>query len=442
MRSPRSAELVKDMRGGAVETLLMLGGNPVYDAPADLNFLDALKKVKLRAHVGLYSNETAAWCHWHVPEAHYLESWSDARAYDGTVSIVQPLIAPIYDGKTRARSDERPGQSSRPIGARNGPRLLAGPAQRRGFRRFLADLPARRRRGGNGVRREDATRGQDARAAAALRRGSKLCSGPIRRSATASMSNNAWLQEMPKPQNKMTWDNAVWISPKSAAQLWSHHRRHGRDRSSGAARWTARCGLCRAMRTNRMTVHFGYGRTRAGKVANGIGFNAYALRTSDALWHGAGVSITRKVGGYKFATTQHTQTMEERDPFRAATFAEYHQDPEFARPEEKRVARRHIDVSAVGIQQTQVGHVDRPQRVRRVPRLHDRLPVGKQHRGGRQGGSGQGPPHELDSRGSLLQRLRWTIRKCISSRCLACIARTLCASWCARWRRRCIAPKA
>src|ERR1041385_8092928 len=78
----------------------MLGGNPVYDAPADLNFLDALKKIKFRAHVGLYSNETAAWCHWHVPEAHYLESWSDARAYDGTVSIVQPLILPIYGGKT------------------------------------------------------------------------------------------------------------------------------------------------------------------------------------------------------------------------------------------------------------------------------------------------------------------------------------------------------
>ena len=93
-------ELVNDMRAGAVDTLLILGGNPVYDAPADLNFLDALKKVKFRAHLGLYSNETAEWCHWHVPEAHYLESWSDARAYDGTASIVQPLIAPLYDGKT------------------------------------------------------------------------------------------------------------------------------------------------------------------------------------------------------------------------------------------------------------------------------------------------------------------------------------------------------
>jgi molybdopterin-containing oxidoreductase family iron-sulfur binding subunit len=93
-------ELVHDMNGGAVDTLLILGGNPVYDAPADLDFLDALKKISFRAHLGLFSNETAEWCHWHVPETHYLESWSDARAYDGTASIVQPLIAPLYECKS------------------------------------------------------------------------------------------------------------------------------------------------------------------------------------------------------------------------------------------------------------------------------------------------------------------------------------------------------
>ncbi len=92
--------LVNDMRAGAVETLVILGGNPVYDAPADLDFLGALKKVALRVHGGLYDNETAEWCHWHIPAAHYLESWGDARAWDGTASIVQPLIAPLYRGRT------------------------------------------------------------------------------------------------------------------------------------------------------------------------------------------------------------------------------------------------------------------------------------------------------------------------------------------------------
>src|SRR5579859_4660914 len=95
-------DLVADMNGGKVDLLIVLGGNPAYDAPADLNFADALKsgKTPLRVHYGLYQNETAELCQWHVPATHELESWGDARAYDGTVSIIQPLIAPLYNGKT------------------------------------------------------------------------------------------------------------------------------------------------------------------------------------------------------------------------------------------------------------------------------------------------------------------------------------------------------
>src|SRR5262249_58086980 len=93
-------ELVADLNGGKVDLLLILGGNPVYTAPADLNFADALGKAQLRVHLSLNEDETSALCHWQVPEAHFLESWSDARGYDGTVSIVQPLIAPLYGGKS------------------------------------------------------------------------------------------------------------------------------------------------------------------------------------------------------------------------------------------------------------------------------------------------------------------------------------------------------
>ena len=95
-------DLVADMRGGKVDMLIIMGGNPAYDAPADLGFADALKStnIPLRVHLGLYQNETAELCQWHVNEAHYLEAWGDARAYDGTVSIVQPLIAPLYNGKS------------------------------------------------------------------------------------------------------------------------------------------------------------------------------------------------------------------------------------------------------------------------------------------------------------------------------------------------------
>src|SRR5262249_53860315 len=92
-------DLVNDMKAGKVDVLVMFGGNPVFTAPADLDFAGALQKVSTRIHVGLYQDETADVCHWHIPEAHYLESWGDVRAFDGTVSLIQPLIAPLYDGR-------------------------------------------------------------------------------------------------------------------------------------------------------------------------------------------------------------------------------------------------------------------------------------------------------------------------------------------------------
>ncbi len=109
-------ELERDMQSGSVETLLILGGNPVFAAPVDIPFADALAKVKQRVYLGLYNDETSELCHWHIPQAHFLESWADARAYDGTVTILQPLIAPLYDGKTAhelmAAFTDQPEQSS------------------------------------------------------------------------------------------------------------------------------------------------------------------------------------------------------------------------------------------------------------------------------------------------------------------------------------------
>src|SRR5204862_8204084 len=93
-------DLAGDMNAGKVDVLVFVGGNPVYTSPIDLGFADAMNKVALRVHLSLYDDETSALCHWQIPEAHVLESWSDARGYDGTASIVQPLIAPLYGGRT------------------------------------------------------------------------------------------------------------------------------------------------------------------------------------------------------------------------------------------------------------------------------------------------------------------------------------------------------
>ena len=122
------------MNAGTVDFLLILGGNPVYTAPADLEFGAALQKVALRAHVGLYEDETAELCQWHVPEAHFLEAWSDVRSDDGTVTIVQPLIAPLYGGKSRHEVLVGVDRRRRAIGLRPGARALGqsdGPFHRR-----------------------------------------------------------------------------------------------------------------------------------------------------------------------------------------------------------------------------------------------------------------------------------------------------------------------
>lgn len=333
-------ELVADMRSGAVETLLILGRNPVYDAPADLNFLDALKHVKLRAHVGLYDNETAAWCHWHVPEAHYLESWSDTRAYDGTISLVQPLIAPLYGGKTLHEI----------LNVLNNHADVSGhdtvrdywQTQHKGkdFDDFWQISLYNGVVDGTALPEINPPAAKVPDAAASPATGLEIVFRPDPSVGDGANSNNAWLQEMPKPQNKMTWDNAVWFSPKSA----EHYGVTSGDVieiAVGGRKVDGPVWIMPGHADESITVHFGYGRTRVGKIADGIGFNAYVLRSSTSPWIASGAAITRKSGGYQFATTQHTQTMEERDPFRAATYSEYHQRPEFARPEEDRVPDSH-----------------------------------------------------------------------------------------------------
>ena len=338
-------ELVNDMRGGAVDTLLILGGNPVYDAPADLNFLDELKKIKFRAHLGLYSNETAEWCHWHVPEAHYLESWGDTRAYDGTISLVQPLIAPIYEGKTQ--------QEVMNVLADRGDRSAhdtvrdywQGQHKGADFSDFWQiSLHDGVMAGTTFAEKTPPTANVPAAAVSAAGSAEaqplEIVFRPDPTIGDGALSNNAWLQETPKPQNTMTWDNAVWISPRTSERLriatGDIVEIDFKGRKLSGPVW-----ITPGQADESIAIHFGYGRTRAGRVANNIGFNAYALRGTDALWHSAGAGVARKSGGFQFATTQNTQTMEERDPFRAGTFAEYHNDPQFARPADSIVADDH-----------------------------------------------------------------------------------------------------
>src|SRR5205814_4204231 len=213
-------ELVGDMREGKVDLLFIIGGNPAYDAPADFGFADALKntKIPLRVHLGLYQNETAELCHWHVNEADYLEAWGDTRAYDGTVSIVQPLIAPLYNGKS----------------AHELLSLLAGQAEATGYELVQGywkkqhpgfDFDAFWRKSlhdgcieGTAYQARQATL-QNAATLPPQTPASQGIEINFRRDPSiydGRFANNGWLQELPKPMTKMTWDNPVLISPAMA----------------------------------------------------------------------------------------------------------------------------------------------------------------------------------------------------------------------------------
>ena len=341
-------ELVGDMRAGRVDLLVILGGNPAYDAPFDLDFADALKssKVPMRVHLGLYQDETAELCQWHINQAHELEAWGDARAYDGTVSIIQPLIAPLYNGKSALEFVA----------------LLAGQSDTTGYDLVRAFWQKQR----TGSDFEQSWRkalhdgwieGTSFTAKSIIPKLDALptafnsdFAGPelnFRRDPTiydGRFSNNGWLQELPKPMNKLTWDNAVIVGPKAAErwQLKTEDVVELEIELSGyqGRKITGPVWVQAGQPDNSVTVFLGYGRRRAGRVGTAQGFDAYPIRTSVAPWFVAGLKPPRKTGEtYKLASTQGYQSMDTPDGghrplVRETTLEEYRKEPGFAKEEE------------------------------------------------------------------------------------------------------------
>jgi molybdopterin-containing oxidoreductase family iron-sulfur binding subunit len=326
-------ELVADMDAGKVDLLLMLGGNPVYTSPADLRFSERLDKVRMRIHVGLHDDETAELCQWHIPETHPLETWSDARAYDGTITILQPLIAPLYEGKSfhevLAAFAGWPSRSSHDIVRDYWKQTWGSADSELRWHKALHD----------GVVVGSAAKARDVSVSSSLTSAlPPLVASPqglelsIRTDPTifdGRFANNGWLQELPKPISKLTWDNAAFVSPRTAERLGLQDnevvelRYQGRSVNAPVAVLPGHANDC-------VTIHLGYGRSRGGRVANGAGFNAYKLRSVATPWGGPGLEIQKTGEHYQLASTQNHSSMEGRDLVRSGTLDEYRRHPSLA----------------------------------------------------------------------------------------------------------------
>jgi MoCo/4Fe-4S cofactor protein with predicted Tat translocation signal len=345
-RTESLKKLVQDMQGGKVDMLLILGGNPAYDAPADLNFASVLKSnaVALKLYLGSHRNETAELCQWHVPEAHYLESWSDARAYDGTVSIIQPLIEPLYGGRTAHEIigviSGQSGVSGRDIVQQYWQKQHTGADFDAFWGKSLHDGwvegTAYSPKGGGGRKGGSTSASQPTQAAQNgnfeinFRRDPSIYDGRF--------ANNGWLQELPKPLTKLTWDNPIMIGPAMAERLKLNFKDVAELEFNGkkikGAVW-----IQAGHPDNSITVFMGYGRTRAGRIGTGTGFDVYPMRTSQAPWFADGAKLRGTGDIYQLASTQGFQTMETQDGnvrplVQERSLEEYKKEPHFAQEEE------------------------------------------------------------------------------------------------------------
>ena len=339
-------DLAKAIEGGSVQTLVVLGGNPAFNAPADLNWADLQASVANVVRYGYYVDETSGAAGTHLSATHYLESWGDARTVDGTVVPVQPMILPLFNGLTqievlaRILGEENSDPYSQVFSTVTS---LGGGDADTTFRQFLHD----------GLLADSAFKKVDvtfnSARASALSEGVGALATFSRESLEVRFAtdnkmddgryiNNGWLQECPDPISKITWDNAILISPRLAGELGITPQ--------GSILQVARVELAEYERGKEMApiaevtvngrtlrgpVHIqpglanytivlpvGYGRTVTGRVGEGAGFDAYALRTSDTMAFASGGSIKLTGERVELASTQGHWSMEGRDLVREA----------------------------------------------------------------------------------------------------------------------------
>jgi molybdopterin-containing oxidoreductase family iron-sulfur binding subunit len=342
------ADLARALNAGEVDTLVVLGGNPVYDAPADLAWDKTQRKAATVVRLGDHEDETFPVSDWHLPKAHYLESWGDARTGDGTLAPVQPLIQPLFGGLTEievlARLADVPEPSPHRLVRDTFRELASDGASEESWKRFLHDGFLA---GSAAKPVEGAQYAWEATAPVIL--GAQRSAGPSAdklevlfhrdyRMDDGRYNNNGWLQELPDPITKLTWDNVILLSEATAkaAGVQVHDMENNLLRAPivrvevGGRAVEGPAWIQPGLADHVVALALGYGRSRAGRVGRGTGYNAYAARASTAPHHAAGARLTVTGRFYPLSCTQNHGSMEHRPIVREATMAGYRKRPGFA----------------------------------------------------------------------------------------------------------------
>jgi len=408
-------ELVADIDAGKVKILVIIDGNPVYNTPVDLKLNEErLNKVPLRVHLGEYYDETGELCHWHISGKHYLESWSDGRAYDGTASIKQPLINPLYDShnahelvqlffkenydkkdydivKGYWQTQNLNSVSAAPAAAPETAKTAAATAAPSASPAASAPKPSASPAAGATTAAPVVTKNFEDNWRKVVHDGFIPNTAPQAKTVSATtaflgqppapapanggdleiiiqtdpcvydgrFSNNGWLQELPRPLNKITWENVGLISPKTAARLGvnrSYKERELGGGDEGYAFINTKGGnkfsdlvtvtyqgaqiqkgvpmwITPGQPDDVITVFLGYGRTKAGRVGTGLGYNAYDVRRSDAMYNGTG-SVAPTGERTEIASTQIHFNMEGRDLLRVWDLEEFNNNEKLGEQED------------------------------------------------------------------------------------------------------------
>jgi molybdopterin-containing oxidoreductase family iron-sulfur binding subunit len=321
-------QLVREIQAGVVDNILFIDCNPVYTAPAELEFSTVLARVKNKFSLGLFEDETSKLCDWHIPMSHTFETWGDAKAFDGTVTIQQPLIAPLYQSKSAIEvlslflSKE---QTSYQI-VQDYWKKKWGSSFDSNWKKSVHDGVA-------GVFSETRNVSFQQKAISEKEKGSTANKMELMLTADPHVydgryANNGWLQELPKPFSKLTWDNAIYLSPATAKKLQVENEdileiRVGKKAVEGPV-W-----IIPSHPEDSMSLFFGYGRRVGGVNAIHRGYNAYNLRTSDFLWNPTASEVKKVSGKWPLACTQKNNEIAGRDLVRKGNISQFEKDPSF-----------------------------------------------------------------------------------------------------------------